>query len=319
MTTIAGVTRVTVLGAGTIGAGWCALFLAKGLDVVAYDVGPDSERALFAFVESAWPMLAELGLAPDASMSRLRYASDLSEACHGTDFVQECAPERADLKVALFEKVESLIQPDVLIASSSSALTVSEMQTNCRYPERVVLGHPFNPPHIMPLVEVAGGAGTAPDAVDRAFTFYEALGKSPIRINKEVYGYVANRIQAAVFREAIHLLESGVASLGDIDKAITDGPGLRWALMGPFLTYHLAGGVGGMEAFMRQFAPMQRKLWAELGTPVLDEKLQAKIIEAMQREVQGRAIADLVLRRDDSLIAVLKSRSDTSTESARYP
>jgi 3-hydroxyacyl-CoA dehydrogenase len=317
MTTIAGVTRVTVLGAGTIGASWCALSLAKGLDVVACDVGLDSERALLAFVEAAWPILAELGFAPGASMSRLRYVSDLSEACEGTDFVQECAPERADLKVSLFEKVDSLIGPDVLIASSSSALTVSEMQERCRHPERVVLGHPFNPPHLMPLVEVAGGRKTGPEALDRAAAFYAALGKSPIRINKEVYGHVANRIQAAVFREAIHLLESGVASLGDIDKAITDGPGLRWALMGPFLTYHLAGGAGGMAGFMQQFAPMQQKLWAELGTPTLDKHLQAEVVEAMRREVHGRAIADLVHRRDDSLIALLKSRGDASPESAR--
>ena len=308
MSAIAGVSRVTVLGAGTIGASWCAFFLARGLDVVAYDVGPDSERNLFAFVEAAWPTLAVLGFAPGASISRLRYSSDLSEACEETDFVQECAPERIDLKVALFEKVDSLIRPDVLIASSSSALTVSEMQTGCQRPERVVLGHPFNPPHIMPLVEIAGGARTSQEAMDRAAAFYEALGKSPIRMNREVYGHVANRIQGAVFREAIHLLESGVASLGDIDKAITDGPGLRWALMGPFLTYHLAGGAGGMAGFMKQFAPMQRKLWGELGTPTLDATLQHAVVEAMQSELDGVAIADLVARRDHSLIAILKSR-----------
>jgi hypothetical protein len=180
------------------------------------------------------------------------------------------------LSGAVFAEVDSLIRPEVLIASSSSALTVSGMQTGCRRPERVVLGHPFNPPHIMPLVEIAAGVNTSPEALDRATEFYEALGKSPIRMNKEVYGHVANRIQGAVFREAIHMLESGVASLGDIDRAITDGPGLRWALMGPFLTYHLAGGAGGMASFMQQFAPMQQKLWGGLGTPTLDESLQDK-------------------------------------------
>lgn len=308
MATIAGVTRVTVLGAGTIGASWCALFLAKGLDVIAYDIGADSERALFAFVDAAWPTLIELGLAADASMSRLRYTPDLAAACQTTDFVQECTPERLDLKVRLFESVDALVRPDVLIASSSSALTVSEMQARCRRPERVVLGHPFNPPHIMPLVEIAGGGKTSVEALDRASAFYEALGKSAIRINKEVYGHVANRIQAAVFREAIHLLDSGVASLGDIDKAITEGPGLRWALMGPFLTYHLAGGPGGMAAFMRQFAPVQRKLWDELGAPTLDDALQATIVEAMSGELQGRETSDLVTKRDRSLVSLLKSR-----------
>lgn len=312
MTAIVGVSRVTVLGAGTIGASWCAFFLARGLDVVAYDVGLDSERNLFAFVEAAWPSLVGLGLAPGASISRLRYASDLSEACENTDFVQECAPESIELKVALFGRVDSLIRPDVLIASSSSALTVSEMQTGCQRPERVVLGHPFNPPHIMPLVEIAGGAKTSLEALNRAAAFYEALGKSPVRMKKEVYGHVANRIQGAVFREAIYLLENGVASLGDIDKAITDGPGLRWALMGPFLTYHLAGGAGGMGAFMRQFAPMQRKLWDELGTPILDDGLQHTVVEAMQLELDGVAIAELVARRDLRLIALLKSRDATA-------
>jgi 3-hydroxyacyl-CoA dehydrogenase len=313
MTTIAGVTRVTVLGAGTIGASWCALFLARGLDVVAYDLGADSEKNLFAFVEAAWPTLSELGFAPDASLSRLRFTSDLTDACTETDFVQECAPERIDLKITLFEKVDGLIRPDVIIASSSSALTVSEMQARCRFPGRVVLGHPFNPPHIMPLVEIVGGAATSPETLDRAEAFYEALGKSSVRINKEIYGHVANRIQGAVFREAIHLLQSGVASLGDIDKAITDGPGLRWALMGPFLTYHLAGGAGGMESFMRQFAALQRKLWAELGTPDLNDALQKQVVDAMEQELKGRTIADLVDRRDRDLIGLLNSRSAEAT------
>ena len=308
MTTIAGVSRVTVLGAGTIGASWCAFFLSRGLDVVAYDVAPSSEKDLFTFVEAAWPALAQFGLASGASISRLRYVAELEQACKGSDFVQECAPERIDLKVALFATVDSFVRPDVLIASSSSALTVSAMQTGCKHPERVVLGHPFNPPHIMPLVEIVGGAKTSPEALDRATAFYEALGKSPIRMNKEVYGHVANRIQGAVFREAVHMLANGVASLGDIDKAITDGPGLRWALMGPFLTYHLAGGAGGMAAFMKQFAPMQRRLWAELGTPNLDDSLQRTVVEAMDHELNGAATEDLVQRRDQSLIALLKRR-----------
>lgn len=294
MAGIAGVARIAVIGAGTIGASWSALFLAKGLDVVAYDVSPDAERPLFALVEAAWPALTELGLAPDASLTRLRYVTDLAEACLGADFVQECAPEREALKVDLFAKMDSLLPAHVVIASSSSALSVSTMQERCNHPERVVLGHPFNPPHLMPLVEVAGGAKTEASALERAAEFYRAIGKSVIVLNKETYGHVANRIQAAVFREAIHLLDSGVASLGDIDRAIADGPGLRWALMGPFLIYHLGGGPGGMAAFMTQFAPMQQKLWGELGTPELDAGLQQRIIEAMAREVDGKPMADLV-------------------------
>lgn len=310
MSEIAGVRRIAVIGAGTIGASWAALFLAHGLDVVANDVAQNGERALRALVDRAWPALTALGLAPDASLSRLRFEPRLEDACVGADFVQECATEREAVKVALFAMIDANLPPDVIIASSSSAFTVTKMQECCEHPERVVLGHPFNPPHLMPLVEIVGGEKTSKEALERATAFYEGLRKTPIHLAKEVYGHVANRIQAAVFREAIHLLDSGVASLGDIDRAITEGPGLRWALMGPFLTYHLAGGQGGMADFMKQFAPMQERLWSELGTPRIDEAIQQKVTDAMRAAVSGQSIDEVVARRDRSLLGLLKARRE---------
>jgi carnitine 3-dehydrogenase len=230
--------------------------------------------------------------------------------------VQESAIERETEKVELLAQIDAHVRPDVLIASSSSAITITAMQRKCVHPERVVLGHPFNPPHLIPLVEVAGGDLTSAEALTRAEVFYQHLGKSTIRLNKEVYGHVANRLQGAVFREAIHLFQSGVASLADIDKAMTEGPGLRWALMGPFLTYHLAGGTGGMEAFMAQFAPMQQKLWADLGMPAIADEEQHVISSAMADAIGDKTVTAFSSERDKSLLALLAARHRIPTSSS---
>jgi carnitine 3-dehydrogenase len=301
------IARVTVVGAGTIGGGWTALFLAQGLDVVATDVEVERQANLRMFVARAWTSLVELGIAR-GEPPEINFEPDLAKACEAADFVQENVIERIDVKVPLLARIDSFVRPETIIASSSSALTVTEMQRECRHPERVVLGHPFNPPHLMPLVEVAGGERTSEEFVVRAIDFYASLGKTPVRLQKEVPGHIANRLQAAVFREAVHLFQSGVASIEDIDKAITDGPGLRWALMGPFLTYNLAGGEGGMAAFMRQFARMQETLWADLGDPDLDASRQDVIVAAMRRRLVGQSAEDLASRRDRQILALLKMR-----------
>ena len=309
MSDVAGVKRVAVVGAGTIGSSWAALFLAKGLDVTVTDAVPEAEVAMRRFVETAWPALTGLGLAPGASMAGLRFERDLALACEAADFVQENATEDERVKIPLFARIDAVVRSEVVIASSSSALSVTAMQRQCRHPERVVLGHPFNPPHLMPLVELVGGERTSPEALECAEAFYAALGKTPIRLNKEIYGHVANRLQGAVFREAVSLLDQGVASLADIDRAMTEGPGLRWALMGPFLTYHLAGGQGGMAAFMKQFAPMQARLWQDLGDPVIDERLQGVVSEAMKTEVAGRSVEQLAAERDRLILSLLSTRA----------
>lgn len=308
MTNIAGVTRIAIIGAGTIGASWAALCLAKGLDVTAHDPMADREPWLKQFIDRAWPALETLGLTAGASRARLRFEANIEEACAGAQFVQESAPEDETMKIDLFARIEKALAPGAIIASSSSALLISRLQKGCKHPERLVLGHPFNPPHIVPLVEIVGGPLTSPRTIQMAYDFYKGLGKTPIFLTKEINGHVANRIQAAVFREAIHLLAEGVATLGDIDVAVRNGPGLRWALMGPFLTYHLGGGQGGMKAFFKHFAEMQKVLWTELGRPVLTEQLQDRIIEDMTSEVRGRTVDSLVADRDARLIAVLAGR-----------
>jgi carnitine 3-dehydrogenase len=310
---ITDIKRVAIIGSGTIGASWSALFLAHGLDVVATDINPKAEESLRQTVAKVWPDLQHLGLVKEGRTGTLHFEPEVLKAVTGADFVQENAIEREAEKIELLAKIDAHISKDVVIASSSSAITISAMQQKCRHPERVVLGHPFNPPHLIPLVEVAGGSRTSPEALAVAEAFYQRMGKSTIRLNKEVYGHVANRLQAAVFREAIHLFQSGVASLSDIDKAITEGPGLRWGLMGPFLTFHLAGGPGGMEAFMDQFASMQEKLWADLGNPALAAENQRLITEALTTAVGKKPVSAFAAQRDKSLLASLAARQKIPT------
>ncbi|MCW4113425.1 3-hydroxyacyl-CoA dehydrogenase NAD-binding domain-containing protein [Aurantimonas sp. MSK8Z-1] len=298
---------VAVVGTGIIGASWSCLFLAHGLDVMATDIREGAEAELNAAVERFWPSL------PDAVLARgergtLRFASDLAAACAAADFVQENAIERQDAKIELMRRIDAAAPAHAVIASSSSAISVTAMQSACADPGRVVLGHPFNPPHLVPLVEVAGGEATRETALATAEAFYGRVGKVPIRLNKELYGHVANRLQAAIFREAVHLLESGVASAEDIDRAVSEGPGLRWALMGPFLTYHLAGGERGMAGFWEMFAPMQQRLWDDLGNPVPDAGVQARVTEAVERSYAGRPVRALVEDRDIRLRKVLAAR-----------
>ncbi len=301
------ITSVTVVGTGIIGASWTCLFLAHGLDVVATDIREGAANELELFVERCWPSLPDTVL-EKKKRGTLRFTADLSEACRGTGFVQENAIERVEEKIELMRRIDAATSPQVVIASSSSAISVTDMQSACVHPERVVLGHPFNPPHLVPLVEVVGGARTGQVALQSAEHFYRHLGKSTIRLEKEIYGHVANRLQAAVFREAIHMLESGVASAEDIDRAVTDGPGLRWALMGPFLTYRLAGGDRGMQGFWAMFASMQDKLRRELGTPLPDEELQKRVTATVEHAYANLPIDRLVRERDVRLRRILAMR-----------
>ena len=310
MEAIAGVRRVAVIGAGTIGASWAANFLARGLDVTASDPAPEGEAFLRRYVAGAWPVLARLGLAPGASPDRLAFVGDPLAAVAGADFVQESGPEREDAKIALFRQLDGALAPDAVLASSSSGLLISRLQSACRHPGRCVIGHPFNPPHLIPLVEVVGGAQTLPEAIERAMAFYAGLGKKPIHIRKEVAGHLANRLQAALWREAVHLVAEGVADVADVDAAIAYGPGLRWAIMGPHLTFHLAGGVGGIEHFMDHLAVPLQGWWQDLGDPALTPELQRKIVDGVAAEADGRSIPELAEERDRVLLKVLEAVRD---------
>jgi carnitine 3-dehydrogenase len=300
------VQRVAVIGAGTIGASWAAHFLSRGLDVTASDPAQNAEDFARRYVAEAWPTVERLGgLAPGARPERLRFERDPQRAVAGAEFVQESGPEREEMKIALFAELDAAAPPDTVIASSSSGLLISRVQSRCRHPERCVLGHPFNPPHLIPLVEVVGGQKTSPDAIERTLAFYRQIGKHPIHIRKEVAGHVANRLQAALWREAVHLVAEGVADVADVDAAITYGPGLRWPIYGPHLTFHLAGGVGGMEHFMKHLLVPMQSWWNDLGDPEMTPALQRMIIDGVADEAAGRSIVELAAERDRCLIAVI--------------
>jgi carnitine 3-dehydrogenase len=301
-----GTNNVAIIGAGTIGASWAVYFLAQGLHVRCWDPQDEYADRVQAFVAHAWPIMEELGLAEGASRENLRCLYDIREALEGADFVQESGPEDAGIKASLMAEIDRDTAPDVVISSSSTALPVSEFQHKAANPGRIVLGHPFNPPHLMPVVEVGGGKLTETWAVDRAMEFYEAVGKTPIRLRAEIPGHLVNRLQAALYREAVYLIAEGYATVEDIDKAVTGGPGLRWAFMGPHMTYHLGGGDGGIARYLDILGPSQERRWAALGDPKLTDDVKQRIIDGVDAETHGRPIGDLVAERDATLLALLK-------------
>jgi carnitine 3-dehydrogenase len=311
------ISQVAIIGTGVIGASWAALFLAKGLDVTATDVAPDAEASLKRFIEGAWPALERLGLVHGASPMRLLFTSDLAEAVKGADLVQENGPERIDFKKKLYGQLDQLLPPEVIIASSSSGLTMSEIQSGCPlHPERCVIAHPFNPPHLVPLVEIVGGAKTSEETIQRAARFYTGLGKRTVRLHKEVPGHVANRLQAALAREVYHLVGEGVVSVADVDTALSWGPGLRWGIMGQVLLNHLGGGQGGMEHFLAQFTAPMTAWWKVLGSPQLTPELQQKLIAGVHAEVGSRSIDDLAAERDEVLLGLLELRGKAAEQAA---
>ncbi|TPG50735.1 3-hydroxyacyl-CoA dehydrogenase [Rhodanobacter glycinis] len=302
--------RIAIIGTGVIGASWAALFLAKGLDVVATDVAPDAEAALRRFVANAWPALQRLGLAAGTSQDRLSFTASLPDAIKDADLVQENGPEKIDFKKTLYRQLDELLHADVIIASSSSGLTMSEIQSACAlHPERCVIAHPFNPPHLVPLVEIVGGAKTSEKTIERTAEFYTGLGKRTVRLNKEVPGHVANRLQAALAREVYHLVADGVVSVADVDTALCWGPGLRWGIMGQVMLNHLGGGQGGIEHFFQQFIGPMTAWWHVLGNPQLTPEVQQKLIDGVHAEVGSRSIDELAAERDEVLLGLIELRN----------
>jgi 3-hydroxyacyl-CoA dehydrogenase len=310
MTDTKTIRQIAIIGTGVIGASWTALFLAKGLRVVATDVAPSAETVLRKFVEAAWPALERLGLSPGASQSNLRFTTDLAEALAGADLVQENGPERLDFKQKLYGQLDELLPPDVIIASSSSGLKMSEIQSGAAsHPERCVIGHPFNPPHLIPLVEVVGGGKTSERTIQRAMEFYTSIGKKAVRLNKELPGHVANRLQGALAREVYYLVAEDVLSAADVDDALSWGPGLRWGIMGNMMLNHLGGGPGGIEHFFQQFAGPMTASWKTLGSPVLTSEIQKKLVDGVHAEVGSRTIEELEAERDEILLGLLELRT----------
>ncbi|WP_375480801.1 3-hydroxyacyl-CoA dehydrogenase NAD-binding domain-containing protein [uncultured Jatrophihabitans sp.] len=307
------VRRVAIVGTGVIGASWAAHFLAHGLDVIATDPAPGSEDRLRADIRSHWPVLEQLGLADGASPDRLTFTDDPAAAVADADYVQENGPEREDVKRALFAVLDASARPDVVLASSSSGLLPSAIARGCpEHPERVVVGHPFNPPHLIPLVEVVPGEVTSEAAMDTAMAFYRAVGKRPIQLRQELPGHIGNRLQAALFREAYSLVERGVASVADIDTAISCGPGLRWAVLGPFVNLHLSGGPGGLAHVLEHLGPPMTAWWADLGHPELTPELARALVAGVDEELADVDPADLVAQRDEVLNTLLAAKSRTT-------
>lgn len=300
------VSSVAIIGSGTIGSSWAAHFLAQGLKVRCWDPMDGYAENVTAFVARAWPLMTELGLVEGASLDNLSCHDRIADALEGVQFVQESGPENADIKASLMAEIDRDTAPDVVISSSSTALPVSEYQHKAAHPGRIVLGHPFNPPHLMPVVEVGGGKQTETWAVDQAMEFYAAVGKTPIRLKAEIPGHLVNRLQAALYQEAVHLVAEGYATVEDIDKAITGGPGLRWAFMGPHMTYHLGGGDGGIARYLDILGPSQERRWEALGKPELTDAVKQKIIDGIDAEARGRSIGQLTEERDATLLKLLK-------------
>jgi carnitine 3-dehydrogenase len=301
------VRTITCAGTGVIGGGWVAYFLARGYDVVAWDPAPDAEERLRHVVDAAWPALTQVGLADGADRGRVRVEADLAAAVEGTDLVQESAPEQLDLKIDLLAAIDAVTPAGVVISSSTSGYGMSEMQVACVHPERTVVAHPFNPPYLIPLVEVVGGAATSPDVVTWTSDFFRHAGKSVITMDREVPGFIANRLQEALWREALHMVAAGEATVEQIDLSITDGPGLRWPVHGPMLTFHLAGGQGGMAHMLDHFGPSLKSPWTRLVAAELTTELRDAVVEGCEREADGRSIDDLVAERDGGVIAVLRA------------
>ncbi|MDF1750399.1 MAG: 3-hydroxyacyl-CoA dehydrogenase NAD-binding domain-containing protein [Alphaproteobacteria bacterium] len=300
--------RVAVIGTGTIGASWATLFLARGMAVNAYDPGPGALDSLTAYINRAWPVLQELGaIVPGADQTAIEFYNDPAQAVRGMSFIQESVPERLDVKHALFSAMEPGMADNAILATSSSGLLIKDMQKGLKRPDRLVLAHPFNPPHLIPLVELLGNDLTDPAAVDWCQGFFEdRCGKKTIRVLKEVPAHVANRLQAALWREAIHLVLEGVASVEDVDKAVVHGPGLRWSIMGPHMLFNLASGGKGLEVFIERFGPSFAVWWESLGRPDLTPENAAILAEGCHDEEAGRSFEELSAERDEKLVAVLK-------------
>ena len=307
---MASLSRVALLGAGVIGAGWAARLIFNGIDVAIVDQDRDVQRKLGDVLAAAERVQKQLFGVPKGRRGRLTFHSRIAEAVAGADLIQESAPENEELKRNLLAEASFSAPPEALIASSTSGLLPSRLQRDCRHPDRVLVGHPFNPVYLLPLVEICGGAETSDHALRRAADFYTGLGMHALILRREVDGFIADRLMEALWREALHLINDGVASADEIDRAVIYGPGLRWAFMGTFLTYRLGGGDKGMRHFLEQFGPTLKLPWSKLEAPELSQALIERLWEQSDEQAAGRSVRELERLRDDCLVAILGALAD---------
>jgi carnitine 3-dehydrogenase len=312
MSQIKPIRRIAVVGTGVIGASWAAFYLSRGFDVVATDPAPNAESVLRKYVDEAWVLLTQYGLADGASRDRLTFTPNLRVALAEADLVQENAPERPDFKAKLYAEMDEIAPVDSILASSSSSIPMDVMQANCRHPERCVIGHPFNPPHIIPLVEVVGGAKTSEATIERAMAFYASIGKKAIRLHKGIPGHAANRLQAALYKEILYLVQQGVLSVGDADIAVSYGPGLRWGVMGPSLQWHLGGGVGGIHHYMDHLMDTLTGLMKSLQMPDVTPALKQTIVDGVLKDAGEHSVDELAQAENEVLLSLLALRAKAS-------
>jgi carnitine 3-dehydrogenase len=302
--------NVAIVGTGLIGASWALQYLASGFKVIATDPAPDAEAKLRKWVDEGWELLTGVGLASGTCRDRLTFTADLKEAVSKADFVQESVPERLVLKAKVFAQMDEVAPPETILASSASGITMDAIQSSCKHhPERCVIGHPFNPPHIIPLVEVVGGAKTSEATIERAITFYASVGKKPIRLRKAIPGHVGNRLQAALYREVLFLIQQGVVSVEEADIAVSYGLGLRWGVMGPSLQWHLAGGAGGIQQFVKQFMEGFSGLMKKLEMPDVTPELMQTIIDGVLKEANGQSVEQLAEAENKIVLDLLALRA----------
>jgi len=301
--------NVAIVGTGVIGASWAAYYLSRGFDVIATDPAPNAETNLRKYVDEAWKTLSKTGLSPNASRDRLTFEPMMAQALAKADFVQENAPERPEFKTKLFAEMDDATPPDSILASSSSGLTMDVIQSATKRPERCVIGHPFNPPHIVPLVEVVGGAKTSEDTIDKAMAFYASIGKKPIRLFKALPGHVSNRLQAALYKEVLYLIQQGVLSVEDADAAVSYGPGPRWGVMGPSLQWHLGGGENGIHHFMEHLMDGLAGLMKSLGSPEVTPELKQMITDGVLRMAGKRSVEELAAEENQVLTGIFSERA----------
>ena len=311
----ADVRRVCCIGAGPIGGGWAAFFLAQGYEVRSYLHAGSEYDALMRLLDTAWESLEAIGLADNASRDNFSWSTDLEEAVDGAGFIQESVPEVLELKQDLYQTLGDIVDPLVVIASSTSGLSMSDIQARCATPERTVVGHPFNPPYLLPLVEMIGGKKTDPRAVEWAADFYRAAGKAPLVLQKEVPGFIATRLQEAIWREALHMVANGEATVEQIDQAVVNGPGPRWALMGPCEIFHVGGGEGGMAYCLDQFGPALKLPWTRLVAPELTPGLRNAMVDGCIDMTKGQDFATLSKKMNDGLVEIAKMKRQQQTSS----
>ncbi|MCZ6723151.1 MAG: 3-hydroxyacyl-CoA dehydrogenase NAD-binding domain-containing protein [Gammaproteobacteria bacterium] len=302
------VRRVTCIGAGPIGGGWAAHFLAQGYEVTSYLHDASEQDALQRLLKTAWASVEEIGLAKGASLDNFNWTTDLKEATENAEFIQESAPEVLELKQELYQKLGEIVDPQVVIASSTSGLSMTDIQARCSTPERTIVGHPFNPPYLLPLVEMIGGKKTTARTVDWTVEFYKVAGKAPLVMNKEVPGFIATRLQEAIWREALHMVANGEATVEQIDQAVVNGPGPRWALMGPCEIFHVGGGEGGMAYCLDQFGPALKLPWTRLVAPELTPELRKAMIDGCVQMTKGQDFATLSRKMNAGLVEIAKMK-----------